>query len=175
MAPPLSTFFPAEQDNYKSATNASVKVAVERTIRSEIAEGNYVITNSKPIIVSALGAIPKPDSTEVRLIHDCSRPLGDGLNDYIQTQSFKFQTLDAAVKMLGPQYFMEKIDLRHAYRSVPIHPSNFAATGLKWQFLGDNHYTYFYDTRLPFGAKSSTEIFHRLTQSISSPLPVCPH
>lgn len=61
---------------------------------------------------------------------------------------------------------MAKIDLCHAYRSVPIHPSNFAATGLQWHFDGDDDVTYFYDTRLPFGAKRSPEIFHRLTQSV---------
>ena len=165
LAPPSSQFSPAHQDNYKSATNANAKSAVEQTILSEMAIGNYVISDGKPTIVSALGAIPKPDSSEVRLIHDCSRPPGRGLNDYIQSQSFKFQTLDD-VKLLRPNYFMAKSDLRHAYRSVPIHLSNFAATGLKWQFAGDNHFTYFYDTRLPFGAKSSPEIFHRLTQSV---------
>ncbi len=61
---------------------------------------------------------------------------------------------------------MAKNDLRHAYRSVPIHRDKFQATGCKWQFSGDKHFTYFYDTRLPFGAKSSPEIFHRLTQSV---------
>lgn len=61
---------------------------------------------------------------------------------------------------------MAKIDLRHAYRSVPIYPSNFAATGLKWKFEGDEDFTYFYDTRLLFGAKSSPEIFRRITQAI---------
>lgn len=61
---------------------------------------------------------------------------------------------------------MAKIDLRHAYRSVPIHLGNFAATGLKWQFEGGDEFTYFYDTRLPFGAKSSPEIFHRITQAV---------
>ena len=102
----------------------------------------------------------------MRLIHDCSRPLGHALNDYITTQSFKFQTLDDAIKLLKPNYFMAKIDLRHAYRSVPIHKSNFAATGLKWEFEGHANYTYMYDARLPFGAKSSREIFHRLTQAV---------
>ena len=48
---------------------------VERTIANEIAEGN-IIYNSKLSIVSTLEAIPKPDSAEVCLIHDCSRPLG---------------------------------------------------------------------------------------------------
>lgn len=61
---------------------------------------------------------------------------------------------------------MAKIDLRHAYRSVPIYPSSFAATGLKWKFEGDEDFTYFYDTRLLFGAKSSPEIFRRITQVI---------
>ncbi|KAL9981545.1 hypothetical protein ACROYT_G010257 [Oculina patagonica] len=166
LAPPDSKFLPAQQNNYKSATNASSKAAVEQTILEEIAEGNYVVTNCKPTIVSALGAIPKPDSAEVRIIHDCSRPIGRGLNDYIQPKSFQFQTLDDAIKLLGPNYFLAKIDLRHAYRSVPIHHTNFAATGLRWQFQGHDHFTYLYDTRLPFGAKSSPEIFHRLTQSL---------
>ena len=41
--------------------------------------------------------------------------------------------------MLQPNYFMAKIDLRHAYRSVPIHKSNYLATGLQWYFAGHNH------------------------------------
>ena len=116
-----------DMNNYKSATNVSVKAVVEQTIAGEVAEGNYVVTSTKPAIISALGAIPKPDSSEVRLIHDCSRPHGQALNDYISTCSFKFQTLDDAVQLLKPNYFMAKIDLCHAYRSVPIHPSIFCS------------------------------------------------
>ena len=74
------------------------------------------------------------------------------VNDYITTNSFKFQTLDDVTTLLRPNYYMAKIDLRHAYRSVPIHPDNYKATACKWQFLGDHSCTYFYDTRLPFGA-----------------------
>ena len=116
--------------------------------------------------VRIIPIIPKPNFPEIRLIHDCSRPHGQAVNDYITTNSFKFQTLDDATTLLRPNYYMAKIDLRHAYRSVPIHPDNYKATGCKWQFLGDHSYTYFYDTRLPFGAKSSPEIFHRITQSV---------
>ena len=29
---------------------------------------------------------------------------------------------------------MAKIDLRHAYHTVHIHPNNYQATGLKWKF-----------------------------------------
>ena len=152
--------------NYKSATNSAVRATVEETIRGEIRQGNYVISATKPTVVSALGAIPKPNSTEVRLIHDCSRPHGHAVNDYITTGKFKFQTLDDATRALQPGYYMAKIDLRHAYRSVPIHPANYKATGCKWRFEGDDIDTFFYDTRLPFGAKCSPEIFHRLTQAV---------
>jgi len=161
-----TSFLDVDMDNYKSATNPVNSSKVEQTIRDEIAQGNYVISAVKPRIISALGAIPKPNSSEIRIIHDCSRPHGQAVNDYISTESFKFQTLDDAIKLLKPNYYMAKIDLRHAYRSVPIHPDNYQATGCKWQFSGDQHFTYFYDTRLPFGAKSSPEIFHRITQSV---------
>ena len=61
---------------------------------------------------------------------------------------------------------MEKIDLRHAYRSVHIHPSNYQATGLKWKFSNSNHFTYFVDTRLPYGGRRAPGIFHSLTQAV---------
>lgn len=61
---------------------------------------------------------------------------------------------------------MAKIDVKHAYRSVPIHPAYYQATGCKWQFAGDNFDMFFYDTRVPFRAKSSPEILHRITQAV---------
>ena len=59
-----------DMDNYKSAANPVNKPKVDETIRGEIMQGNYVISAVQPRIVSALGAIPKPESSEVRLIHD---------------------------------------------------------------------------------------------------------
>ena len=113
-----------------------------------------MIFDANPTIISALGAIPKLDSSEVCLIHDCSRLTGQALNDFITSHSFKFQNLDHAIKLLRPNYFMANIDLRHAYRSIPIHPNNYPATGLQWQFWGQSRSTFFFDTCLPFGAKS---------------------
>lgn len=73
---------------------------MEQTIRNKIRQGNYVLSATNPTVVSALGAIPKPSSTEVRLICDCSRPHGQAGNDYISTRPFKFQTLDDATSEL---------------------------------------------------------------------------
>ena len=131
----------------------------------EIIHGNYIVTNEKPIIVSAIGAIPKPNSNEVRLIHDCSRPVGSSVNDFASSDPLKYQNLDEAVKMSSPNCFYAKLDLKSAYRSVNIHPDDYKLTGLKWCF-NESETKYMYDTKLPFGARKSPGIFNRLTQCV---------
>ena len=59
---------------------------------------------------------------------------------------------------------MAKVDLKQAYRSVPISKHSQQVTGLKCQF-GYNT-VYLQDTRLCFGSKLAPGIFHRLTQVV---------
>lgn len=154
-----------EVENYRSATNADNFHAVETQIQYEVDNHRYVVVSDKPLIVSALGSIPKSDSS-VRLIHDCSRPPGYSVNDFAENDKFRYQSLHDAVDMIKPGFYMAKLDLASAYRSVRIHPSNYTATGLKWTFSGCSHPTYLVDTRLPFGARTSPGIFHQLGQAV---------
>ena len=157
---------PEEINNYKAATGPEVRDKVEQTLLKEVACRNYVVTDMKPTIVSALGAVLKPESDEVHLIHDCSQPSGDAVNDYADIESFKYESLEDALKLLKPGYYMAKVDLRHAYRSVAIHPKNIHATSLKWKFSGDKQHTYLIDTKLPYEGQRTPGIFHRLTQAV---------
>ena len=50
---------------------------------------------------------------------------------------------------------MEAVDLKSAYRSVPVHKYSYTATGLKWTFRGKIEAQYFIDTRLPMDALQS--------------------
>ena len=152
--------------NYHSATNPTVKTQVESQIISEINNKRYYVVHDKPTIVSALGAIPKKNSSKFRLIHDCSRPEGKALNDFAENIPFKYQCISDAVNLIQPQYYMAKVDLMHAYRSVKVHESNWCATGLQWTFEGNKVPTFLVDTRLPFGARSSPYIFNELTQAV---------
>ena len=132
----------------------------------ELEEGRYVQVTSPPTIISALGAIPKADGG-VRLIHDCSQPEGYGLNDYAtQEQAIKYQTVRDACGLLDQGHYMAKIDLKSAYRSVALHPSQYSYTGLQWTFKGEQTPRFLVDTRLPFGARLSPSHFHRLTQAV---------
>ena len=110
-------------NNYISATGSVVRDNVESTLLEEIAIGNGMISEVKPTIVSAVEAVPKADSEEIRLIHDCSQPKGSAVNDYADIDSFRYETIGDAIKLLKPGYYMAKVDLRHAYRNVSIHPS----------------------------------------------------
>jgi hypothetical protein len=156
------------QKNYKSATDAGVRHLVEKQIITEVENGHYKCVEKKPTIVSALGAIPKKDGDKVRLIHDCSRPVGSALNDFAHCSPFQFQKLQDAVDLITPGCYLAKLDLASAYRSVRIHPSNYPATGLAWTFGESSTETFMVDTRLPFGARRSPEVFHELSQAVRS-------
>jgi hypothetical protein len=160
---PNSELHEAFMANYKSAVGQDNFDIVNQQVCTEIEEGRYIKVTSKPTIVSALGAIPK-ETGGVRLIHDCSRPYGNAVNDLVEIDSFSFQTVDEALTLVTPHCYMAKIDLKNAYRSIPISDESKRVTGLIWPWEGRD--TFFIDTRLPFGAKASPGIFHRITQSV---------
>ena len=166
LIPADSTLSPAEMDKYSSSTKPEARDKVEQTLREEIAEGSYIITPNRLTIVKALSAVPKAGSQELRLIHDCSMPVGRGVTSYVPSlDRFHFQTVDDAVKLVDHGYYLAKIDLHHAYRSVPIQPSNYPATGLRWTFSGEDNHTYLYDTCLCFGGRRSPGIVHQVSNA----------
>lgn len=156
---------PVLQANYTSATSVDNRCKVEAQIKSEIREGHYIVENKRRPIVSALGAIPKPDGG-IRLIHDGSMPPGHAMNDYASLDDCQYQSLQDALDLVKAGFFMAKVDLKSAYRSVKTHPSNHDATGLQWTFEGESQPTFMVDTRLPFGSRKAPAIFNRLTQSV---------
>ena len=93
-----------------------------------------------------MGAIPKPDG-DIRLIHDGSMLLVHVMNDYASQEECQYQSLQEALDLVQQGYFMAKIDLKSACRSVRIHLSNHQPTGLQWTFEGDTEPTYLIDTR----------------------------
>ena len=159
-------FVSVDCKNYSSATCSENYDKVEAQIHMEIDSGRYIEVKDKPTIISSMGAVPKSDPAKIRLIHDCSRPLGRNLNSYATVDAVTYDTVDEATRLLPPGGFMAKVDLRSAYRSVPIHKDCYEATGLRWTFTGQDEPTYLIDTRLPFGASMSPGVFQRLTSSV---------
>ena len=82
------------------------------------------------LVVSHFGLIPKRvQKDKWRLIQDLSRPDGRSINDGIDRDlcSLIYVTVDMAVEQiikLGRGTLMAKVDVKHAYRNVPIHPED---------------------------------------------------
>ena len=50
---------------------------------------------------------------------------------------------------------MSKLDIKSAFRSIPVHPSDWELLGMKWQGL------YYFDTVLPLGLRSVPYLFYQ--------------
>ena len=60
------------------------------------------------------------------------------------------------VLMLGPGTLMAKIDVKSAFRLLPVHPADRHLLQMKWDNL------IFIDTCLPFGLRSAPRLFNIL-------------
>lgn len=104
-------------------------VAVDQYIAEEVAAGKLrCIPNQNPAIhTSPIGLIPKRNRPgKYRLIVDLSSPSGSSVNDGIDTDlcSLKYASVSQAAEMvarLGKGALMAKLDLRAAYRMIPVH------------------------------------------------------
>ena len=122
---------------------------------------------SPPLLqISPFDAIPKklkPDKW--KLIVDLSSPKGRSVNDAISSKlcSVSYTSLDQAVEFvrnLGEGCLLAKLDLKEAYRAVPVHPSDQRLLAVSWQG------TTYIDRALPFGLRSAPKIFSALTDAM---------
>ena len=128
--------------NYRSATNPDTRPKAETQILEEIKEGHYVVSPDRLTLTSAIGAVPKKNSWECPF-NSWLQPALWGCHEWLCPTGPKIaiSSVDDAVKLMRPHGYSAKIDLRSAYRSVKIHPSNYEFTGLSWQFEGHDEPT----------------------------------
>ena len=134
---------------------------VSAAIAKEVARGHTAGPFHSPPFpvnhISPLGAAPKSDGT-VRLIMDLSQPEGASVNDFISKEEFptNYTPFDEAVKIvrrLGKGCFLSKIDIKHAYRLLPVRKEDWPLLVYFWEGA------YYVDLKLPFGCRSSSSIF----------------
>lgn len=109
--------------------------------------------------LSPIGMVPKKDGT-FRLIHHLSHPAGDSVNDYIDHKycSVRYTPFEEALEMLeklGSGALMARLDVKSAFRLLPVHPSDFQLLGYKI-----NDYIYI-DKCMPFGCSVSCAKFEK--------------
>ena len=116
--------------------------------------------------LNRFGVIPKSGQPgKWRLIVDLSHPEGESVNDSIQPElcSLQYVHMDHVVGKLielGPGAKMAKLDVRSAYRIVPVHPQDRHLLGMMWDGK------LYVDAALPFGLRSAPKIFTALADAI---------
>lgn len=112
-------------------------VAVEEELRLEMEAGRVHGPFLGPPLpnfrTSGLGVVPKKNG-KWRVILHLSAPAGVSINDSISKEEYTLHyiSMDDAVKMVhghGPAALMAKIDLKSAFRMVPVRPND-------WNLLG---------------------------------------
>ena len=117
---------------------------IEDYIAAEVRLGRLVplsplATTPSQVHTSPFGLIPKKGCPNCwKLIVDLSSPPGFSVNDGIDSSltSLHYLSLDDAVAIiqhLGPGTLMAKLDLKSAYRLVPVHPDDRILLGTSWK------------------------------------------
>ena len=144
------------------------KLGVQHAIIKELDMGHtagpFLTPPFELLHCSPIGAVVKKDNS-CRIIMDLSQPKGSSINEGISKEEFSVQYthFDSATDMVreaGIGCLLSKVDIQHAFRLLPVHPSNWSLLGYIWDGL------YFVDTVLPFGLRSSPGIFNQFADLI---------
>ncbi len=142
---------------------------VREYLAKECAEGRILgpfIEHSLPQLqVSRLEVVPKHTLGQWRLIVDLSSPEGHSVNDGISKSlcSLSYVSVDTAAKMvarLGRGSLLAKVDIRSAYRMIPIHPDDRWPLGMRWEG------SVFVETALPFSLRSAPKLFPAVADAL---------
>jgi len=115
---------------------------------------------------SPIGLVPKGrNSDRWRMIVDLSHPANRSVNDGICKQlcTLTYPSIADAVqfiRLLGPGTLLLKVDLKSAYRIVPVHALDRHLLGVQWQG------GVYVDQALPFGLRSAPILFMAVADAI---------
>ena len=122
--------------------------------------------NISNIQCSPIGLVPKGRNTgRWRMIVDLSCPEGRSVNDGILPShcSLQYAAVQDALRfitILGRGTCLIKVDLKSAYRLVPVHPEDHQLLGVRWE-----GWTYV-DLSLPFGLRSAPKLFTAVADAL---------
>jgi len=124
----------------------------------------------KPLVCSPLQTVPKRGSSKRRVVLDLSFPPTFSVNSGIPSNTYldspfklRLSGIDRLCELIlakGRGCCVYKKDLQRAYRQFPIDTKDYYLLG----FTFDNHI--YFDTRCPFGLRTSAMICQRTTKAV---------
>lgn len=169
--------FHGEQADLRARMRNMVSASEHPTViagylQEEMSQGRVVCVGKMDkarelgIHCSPFGVIPKKNRVNKwRLILDLSSPEGGSVNDGIQKElaSLAYLSVDdvvAEVVRRGRGTLIAKMDVKQAYRNIPVHPQDRHLLGMQW--MGE----VFVDMVLPFGLRSAPLLFTAVADAL---------
>ena len=163
-----------EADNLRSARDNMpiLRQKIWKEVSLGHMAGPFQIKPWKKMIISLVGLVHKSGSAEPldspsawRLIHDLSFPWGESVNSFIskENSSVTYKSFDEAleiVRSIGRGCWLAKSDLSSAFKRIPMDFESLPLLGIKLDSQ------YYYDQMLPFGSKSSCQIFEKFSSAL---------
>ncbi len=153
-----------EKDGNMASASEQTGV-ISKYLEDELEQGRVIRAGTSQeaqelgIHCNPFGVIPKKNQPgKFRLIVSLSAPDNHSVNDGINKElaSLSYVTVDEVAKTvasLGRGAELAKMDIKQAYRNVPVHPHDRRLLGMKWQGQ------VYIDATLPFGLRSAPLIF----------------
>lgn len=124
-----------------------------------------MLQSSKTLRVHSIGAVAKKGTCEFCPVTDCNGPYDNSSNSYINPASFSFQSVDDVILLSKPGFLYAAIDIKSAYRFVPVHSPHRQLQGFRWSFANGVE-NFYIDNFLCFGLSNASSIFHRISNAI---------
>lgn len=155
---------PMEAKNLKSARENPhiIREKLLKEISLGRMAGPFRLPPLPNLRVSPIGLVKKKNGNDFRLIHNLSHPENHSVNDFIDPAlcSVNYTHFDEAVEMvqaLGKDAQLAKLDIKSAYRLLPISPEDFELLGIKHDDF------YYFDKALPFGVSIACATFEKFS------------
>ena len=129
--------------------------------------GPFLRSQCPGVHISRFGVIPKSHQpNKWRLIVDLSHPSNCSVNDYIPKPlcSLKYITIDDAIHTIlkyGQHSFLAKVDIKSAFRLIPVHPTDRHLLGMLWC------QQVYIDKCLPFSLCSAPKLFNIMADLVA--------
>lgn len=140
---------------------------LENELHHNRISGPFWKDDAKGIHINRFGVIPKHHLTDKwRLIVDLSFPKSHSVSDRISKAlcSLSYITVDTAIDeicRIGPNCLLAKIDVKSAFRLLPVHPADWHLLGMEWREL------IYIDNCLSFSLRSAPRLFNILEELLS--------
>ena len=139
-----------------------IKDRLEEEVKLGRVAGPFNTPPINNLIVSPIGLVPKSTPGEFCLIFDLSYPHGASINSGISKEdsSVIYTHFDEVIRMVreeGAGSYLFKVDIKSAFRLIPIHPDDFPLLGMIFQGQ------FYVDKCLPFGLSVSCALFEKFS------------